>query len=128
MGNGITEQDLPGIGHSYTITCADRARVMVVVHHTGRRDLYVWENEEETPAAAVTLSDDQARRLGAILAGEFSLILASLAATAGLDPRLGPFIAGYVLVLALAAPLLAANARALSHLIPERICYQEGNR
>jgi K+:H+ antiporter subunit KhtU len=41
--------------------------------------------------------------------GEFSLILASLAATAGLDARIGPFVAGYVLVLAIVSPLLAAN-------------------
>jgi K+:H+ antiporter subunit KhtU len=41
--------------------------------------------------------------------GEFSLILASLAVAAHLDERIGPFVAGYVLVLAIAAPLLAAN-------------------
>jgi CPA2 family monovalent cation:H+ antiporter-2 len=50
--------------------------------------------------------------------GEFSLILASLAAVAGLDDRIGPFVAGYVLILALAAPLLAANSRALARLLP----------
>jgi CPA2 family monovalent cation:H+ antiporter-2 len=52
--------------------------------------------------------------------GEFSLILASLAATAGLDDRIGSFVAGYVFVLALGAPLLAANSRTLSRLIPAR--------
>jgi CPA2 family monovalent cation:H+ antiporter-2 len=45
--------------------------------------------------------------------GEFSLILASLAVAAHLDARIGPFVAGYVLVLAVAAPLLAANTNAL---------------
>jgi len=45
--------------------------------------------------------------------GEFSLILASLGVAAHLDPRIGPFVAGYVLVLAVAAPLLAANTPAL---------------
>jgi CPA2 family monovalent cation:H+ antiporter-2 len=42
--------------------------------------------------------------------GEFSLIVAALAATAGLDARIGPFVAGYVLVLAIGTPLLVANA------------------
>jgi monovalent cation:H+ antiporter-2, CPA2 family len=37
--------------------------------------------------------------------GEFSLILGSLAVTAGLDPRVEPFVAGYVLVLAMIGPL-----------------------
>ena len=41
--------------------------------------------------------------------GEFALILVALAIPAGLDPRLAPFAAGYVLVLALGGPLLAAN-------------------
>ncbi len=39
--------------------------------------------------------------------GEFALILATMAAGAGLDARLSPFIAGYVLVLAVLGPLAA---------------------
>ena len=50
--------------------------------------------------------------------GEFSLILATLAVTAGLDPRLGPFIALYVLVLAVLGPLLAARSSTLARLLP----------
>ena len=41
--------------------------------------------------------------------GEFSLIVAALAAAAGLDSRIGPFVAGYVLVFAVGAPLLVAK-------------------
>lgn len=43
--------------------------------------------------------------------GEFALILVTLAAGAGLDPRLGPFVAVYVLVLAVVSPILAARVR-----------------
>jgi CPA2 family monovalent cation:H+ antiporter-2 len=39
--------------------------------------------------------------------GEFSLIIATLGVAAGLDARIGPFVALYVLVLAIAGPLLA---------------------
>ncbi|MFD6423058.1 cation:proton antiporter [Streptomyces sp. NPDC060198] len=42
--------------------------------------------------------------------GEFALILAAMAAGAGLDERLSPFIAGYVLVLAVLAPLAASRS------------------
>ncbi len=42
--------------------------------------------------------------------GEFALILAALAAAAGLDPRIGPFAGLYVLVLAVVGPLAAAQA------------------
>ena len=52
--------------------------------------------------------------------GEFSLILATLAAAAGLDARIGPFVAFYVLVLALIAPILASRSRPLSRALPNR--------
>ncbi|MET7392930.1 cation:proton antiporter [Dactylosporangium sp. NPDC005572] len=50
--------------------------------------------------------------------GEFALILGAMAAAAGLDRRLAPFIAGYVLVLAVLGPIIADRsawlARALT--------------
>jgi CPA2 family monovalent cation:H+ antiporter-2 len=53
--------------------------------------------------------------------GEFSLILATLAAAAGLDPRVGPFVALYVLILAIGGPLLAANSDLLARRLPGRL-------
>lgn len=53
--------------------------------------------------------------------GEFSLILATLAATAGLDDRIGPFVALYVLTLAIAGPLLAARSQQLLFFVPKRL-------
>src|SRR4029079_4652513 len=53
--------------------------------------------------------------------GEFSLILATLATAAGLDARIGPFVALYVLVLAVMGPLLAARSAAVARLLPERL-------
>ncbi|MGC4946284.1 cation:proton antiporter [Streptomyces sp. DT224] len=52
--------------------------------------------------------------------GEFALILATMAAGAGLDERLSPFIAGYVLVLAVLAPLAAGRSHWLARLLPGR--------
>ncbi|MEU9734518.1 cation:proton antiporter [Streptomyces sp. NPDC048002] len=49
--------------------------------------------------------------------GEFALILAAMAAGAGLDHRLAPFIAGYVLVLAVLGPVAAGRADWLARLI-----------
>ncbi|MDT0305844.1 cation:proton antiporter [Streptomyces sp. DSM 44917] len=51
--------------------------------------------------------------------GEFSLILATLALTAGLDERLGPFVALYVLVLAVLSPLAATHSRYLARVLPD---------
>ncbi|MGW1294938.1 cation:proton antiporter [Streptomyces sp. NPDC002533] len=50
--------------------------------------------------------------------GEFALILATMAAAAGLDQRLSPFIAGYVLLLAVLAPLAAGRSHWLARILP----------
>ena len=53
--------------------------------------------------------------------GEFSLILATLGVAAGLDERIGPFVALYVLVLALLGPILAARSESLARFMPRRL-------
>ncbi|MGH9246745.1 MAG: cation:proton antiporter [Acidimicrobiales bacterium] len=53
--------------------------------------------------------------------GEFSLILATLAIAAGLDRRLAPFVALYVVALAVIGPLLTARSRRLAALLPNRL-------
>ncbi len=50
--------------------------------------------------------------------GEFALILATMAAAAGLDDRLSPFIAGYVLILAVLAPMIAGRSHWLARILP----------
>jgi CPA2 family monovalent cation:H+ antiporter-2 len=50
--------------------------------------------------------------------GEFTLILATLAAAAGLDPRLTPFAGLYVLSMAIIGPVLAVNSERLGSLGP----------
>jgi monovalent cation:H+ antiporter-2, CPA2 family len=60
--------------------------------------------------------------------GEFSLVLAAAAAGAGLDSRLSPFVAGYVLVLAVAGPLLAGHTRWISRRVPAPLISPGGAR
>jgi len=50
--------------------------------------------------------------------GEFSLILATLALAAGLDARIGSFVALYVLVLAILGPILASRSEMIARLLP----------
>jgi len=53
--------------------------------------------------------------------GEFSLILAGFGVAAGLDARVAPFVALYVLVLAVIGPLLASSSDHLSKRLPRRL-------
>ncbi|MET0685097.1 MAG: cation:proton antiporter [Solirubrobacteraceae bacterium] len=52
--------------------------------------------------------------------GEFELILASLAVAAGLDSRVAPFAALYVLVLSILSPVSSAHSPRLARMLPAR--------
>ena len=52
--------------------------------------------------------------------GEFELILASLAVAAGLDSRVAPFAALYVLVLSILSPVSSAHSWRLARMLPAR--------
>ena len=66
----ITETDLPGIGKKFTLTTAGGATVTVIAHLTGRRDIYHSREEDEEPSL-MTLTDEEARRLSAVLGDIF---------------------------------------------------------
>lgn len=74
-------------------------------------------------------SADQAAFTGlTVLArGEFALVLAALAATAGLDDRIGAFVAGYVLILAVLGPLAVTWSAQLARFMPFMSSSQPGN-
>lgn len=60
---------LPGVGHKFTVYTGRGDRLVVVVHQTGHRELYFYPKGEEEPVAELELTDEEARELGAILAG-----------------------------------------------------------
>jgi K+/H+ antiporter YhaU regulatory subunit KhtT len=70
-GLDVVVDDLPGIGRSHQMTGINGGRITVVVHHSGRRVVYGL-NAGADQASAVELSDQQARKLGAVLGGAFS--------------------------------------------------------
>lgn len=70
VSSDVTEVALPGIGQRYDLRSAEDGPVTVIIHHSGRRDLYILGDGDE-PKVAVTLTDSQARTLGAILGGAY---------------------------------------------------------
>ncbi len=70
-GDDIGEQDLPGIGRRYDLRDADGNDVAVIIHHSGRRDLYAQRGGRGDMDLVLSLTDDQARRLGAIIGGAY---------------------------------------------------------
>ena len=72
MTTELRETRLPGVGVKYTLMCRHGQRLAVILHNDGTRELYVFNRPtDEEPAAVVSLEDDEARQLGAILGGAY---------------------------------------------------------
>ncbi|MBB2942818.1 TrkA domain protein [Actinoplanes lutulentus] len=72
MGKGVHIQELPGVGTRYDIALGGGGqRVSIVVSRDGKRHLYVFENSGDEPGAVLELTEEQARKVGAVLAGTF---------------------------------------------------------
>ena len=65
----VRETRLPGVGTKFTINTHDDERVCAVVHMDGMRELYIGGDDEDEEPVVVTLNDDEARHIGAILSG-----------------------------------------------------------
>ncbi|SDH95040.1 potassium/proton antiporter regulatory subunit, CPA2 family [Alteribacillus persepolensis] len=62
--------DLPGIGKKMSFLTAEGSMVVLVTHHTGKRELYFFQDPEEDEADfSMELTSDETRELGAQLLG-----------------------------------------------------------
>ena len=64
-------QPLMGIGTRYDLAGRAGARVSVIVHKDGHRELYVFEDSGEQPTAVISITLEQARLLGAVMSGTY---------------------------------------------------------
>jgi TrkA domain protein len=72
MGHGVKVHDLPGIGQRFDIDLGRTdQRVSVITRGDDRRDLYVFTSNSPEPSAVLELTDEQARKLAAVLAGMY---------------------------------------------------------
>ncbi len=63
----IKETDLPGIGKKYGVLLKSGKELVIIIHNTGRREVYLMEDEE--PSCFIELTDEEAKELGFLLAG-----------------------------------------------------------
>ncbi len=66
----VQEDELPGIGRRFTFALPDEGQLCVVIHHSGRRDLYVTPDPDDD-TTVLSMEDDEARRIGAVIAGSY---------------------------------------------------------
>lgn len=66
----IKSVDLPGIGHKISFITAENSKIVLIVHHSGKRDMYFFEEADMDEADfAINLNSDETRELGAQLLG-----------------------------------------------------------
>jgi TrkA domain protein len=67
----IYEADLPGVGKKFEVELGDERRLVIVIHNTGRRELFVRESAGEDAEKLFELSDRLARQVGTIMEGAY---------------------------------------------------------
>lgn len=68
----VRESRLPGIGVKYDVGLAEGSRLSIILHNDGTRELYWFRHGgDDEPRAVITLDDDEARQIGAIVGGAF---------------------------------------------------------
>jgi TrkA domain protein len=72
MATELRETRLPGVGVKYSLATAHGGRMTVILHNEGLREIYYFRHaRDEDPTAVIQLEDDEARQLGAVIAGAY---------------------------------------------------------
>ena len=66
----VYESDLPGVGKKFEIELDEDSTLVVVIHNTGKREVFRREKEEDS-VKLFELSDRMARQIGSILEGAY---------------------------------------------------------
>lgn len=62
--------DLPGVGKKISFQTAEKQKIVIVIHHSGKRDLYFFKDTDEDEADYfLSLTPDETREMGAQLLG-----------------------------------------------------------
>jgi TrkA domain protein len=68
----LRETRLPGIGVKYGFRLDAGGRISLILHNDGKREIYWFRRAaDDEPSTVITLDDDEARQLGAILGGMY---------------------------------------------------------
>lgn len=67
----VYETDVPGVGHKYELELDGAERLVVLIHHDGKREIFRRPGPDEDAEKLFDLSGKTARKLGAILEGVY---------------------------------------------------------
>ena len=67
----IYETEVPGIGHKFELELDGDERLIVLIHHDGKREIYLRPGENQDSQKLFSLTGKRARQLGSILEGAY---------------------------------------------------------
>ena len=67
----VYESDLPGVGKKFEIDLNDESQLVVVIHNTGKRELFLRPDPDADSEKLFELSDKLARQVGTIMEGAY---------------------------------------------------------
>jgi TrkA domain protein len=67
----IYETEVPGVGHKFEMELNGRQRLIVLIHHDGKREVYLRPDENADSEKLFGLTGKQARQFGSILEGAY---------------------------------------------------------
>lgn len=65
----IYETEVPGVGHKFELELDGEERLIVLIHHDGKREVYLRPGENQDSQKLFSLPGKRARQLGSILEG-----------------------------------------------------------
>ena len=65
----ITESDLPGVGKKFEVDLGDEGSLVVLIHNTGKREIYRRPDPDADSEKLFDLTDELARKVGSIIEG-----------------------------------------------------------
>lgn len=67
----IHESDLPGVGKKFRCELSGERSLVIVIHNTGTREIYIQEKNGEDARKVIELSNQDSREIAAILGGTY---------------------------------------------------------
>ncbi|GAA0248985.1 cation:proton antiporter regulatory subunit [Haladaptatus pallidirubidus] len=67
----VYESEIPGVGHKFELELDGEERLVVIIHHDGKRELYRRPSPNEDSVKLASLTGKKARQLGSILEGAY---------------------------------------------------------
>ncbi|WP_336360434.1 cation:proton antiporter regulatory subunit [Haladaptatus sp. ZSTT2] len=67
----VYESDIPGVGRKFELELSGGARLITLIHHDGRREVFYRPNQDADSQKLFDLDSQRARHFGAILEGAY---------------------------------------------------------